>query len=304
MVWAARLGRGGAEQGRHEGDAVDFSRRTRAGEFGKGWEHVGKIRDEIGGAAGGDPAGPAGDEGHADAAFVEGELEAPQRAGALKKFGVLAAGGDRAVVAGEDDERVFGKFEFVEQVEQAADVAVETGDHRGADGAGFALGGVGFSAGKRFGLGPAVAIFSERIGGDCDLGVRRREGAEEEKRAVFISADEVERLAHEEILGIHGAAAGGVLGDLDALAVFPKVIGVVGVGVGLVDVAKEFVDALGGGCARAAEFAEAPFPDGPGGVTGGLEGGGERAVGGAQGKFAVGANGGVAAMQAGEKDGA
>ena len=103
-------------------------------------------------------------------------------------------------------------------------------------------------------------------------------------------------------MGVDRPAAVIVFRDFDALAVFPKVIGVVGVGVGLVDVAKEFVDALGGGCARAAEFAEAPFADGPGGVAGGLEGGGERAIGGAQGKFAVGADGSVAAVQAGEED--
>ena len=95
------------------------------------------------------------------------------------------------------------------------------------------LGGVSFSAGKRFGLGPAVTIFGERIGGDRDLGVRRGEGAEKEERAVLVAADEIERFADEQVLRIQGAAAGGVFGDFDALTVFPKVVGVVGVGLKL-----------------------------------------------------------------------
>ena len=159
----------------------------------------------------------------------------------------MAAGGDGAVVAGENHEGVGGEFQFIEQIEEAADVAVEARDHRGAGSARLLLRRVSLGAGKRFGLGPLAAIFGERILGHGDLGVRESERAEEEKRPIFVPADEIKGLAYEHILRIHGAAAVCVLGDLDAPAVFPKIIRVVRVGVALVDEAEKLVNALGRG---------------------------------------------------------
>lgn len=82
-----------------------------------------------------------------------------------------------------------------------------------------------------------------------------------------MAANKVERLAHKQILRIHGTATVFVFGDLDAPAVFPEMIGVVGVRVGLVDEAEELVEAFGGGRAGAGKIAEAPFADGARGIA-------------------------------------
>ena len=73
------------------------------GEVGGGGEEVPEGGGEVGGGVWGDVTGPAGDEGDADAAFVEVALGAAEGAGGVEEGGVDAALVVGAVVAGEDD---------------------------------------------------------------------------------------------------------------------------------------------------------------------------------------------------------
>ena len=77
--------------------------------------------------AGVDLAGPAGEEGDADAAFGEAPLGAAQGTGGFEKLGIVAAFLMVAVVGAEEDEGVVVEAELLEIIEKAGDVAVEAG---------------------------------------------------------------------------------------------------------------------------------------------------------------------------------
>ena len=76
------------------------------------------------------PAGPPGDQWHADAAIGQAALDAGEGTSRIKTGDVVFALVVRAVVAGEDDECVFGQPEFIEMFEHAPHIAVESRDHR------------------------------------------------------------------------------------------------------------------------------------------------------------------------------
>ena len=76
---------------------------------------------------------PAEDVRHANAAFVQHSFAALERRvvgdAVFVEAGALVAA-DAAVVAGENDERVFGQAELVERRHDSADAFVDAGDHR------------------------------------------------------------------------------------------------------------------------------------------------------------------------------
>src|SRR5262245_56974945 len=74
---------------------------------------------------------PAGAHRDANPAFVHIALDAAQTTVAVEEIRVGAALAVRAVVAGEEDERLVVNAEFLEQRHQTPDVAIHSRDHRG-----------------------------------------------------------------------------------------------------------------------------------------------------------------------------
>ena len=231
-----------------------------------------------------------------------------------KRREVVAAFVVRAVVAGEDDEGVVGEAELVEVIEQAADVAVEAGDH----------GGVALVLGRPIGggigavIGDMRAVFEVAI--SLVVGVRDDRAPIEEEGAGLMLGDELEGFVGEEIIGIEQTVAGvtaavvadggDVVGQGDFGFVAPEELGEVVVGVVLAEVAEEVIEAMVAGQAAFgfADVAEAPFADERGGVAGLLEDAGHGEILGAQGlgerisRAGVAAHAGVAVVLAGHED--
>ena len=253
---------GGAFQGRggvfEEGDEAFavlwlISGGLGGGDFDQGGVEIDVDGRDAAGRAGFGDAGPADDEGDAGAAFVEAAFAAAEggvvgdvAAFFHEAFAFVAA--DAAVVAGEDEDGVVAEVEFIKLGHDATDAFVDAGDHGGVDRVvvtGDA--GLGFEFLYEFFLG--------LIGGvDTEVGEVEEEGG------VFFALDEVDGFVGEEVSEV------GVFGD-------------VGFGVGLeVDVFaigdEGFVEAAFAGV-MAAAFAEVPFAEHGGGVTGGFEGLGE-----------------------------
>src|SRR5689334_8033649 len=80
-----------SEQGGYDGVTVEARGHVGAGQFGGGGQEVPEGPDLIADGSGWDAAGPSGDHGHADAAFVEGAFDAAQRAGAAEEGGIDTA---------------------------------------------------------------------------------------------------------------------------------------------------------------------------------------------------------------------
>ena len=131
-------------------------------------------------------------------------LKPAQRAVGVEAFGVLAAFAVRAVVAGEQHERVVGDAEAIERVEQPADVGVQPGDHRGLTLVGLGPVAVGVIA--QIGYLRAVAG-----GGPCFVvGVRQRWSAQYRKNGrVAVLLDEFQRFVGDQI----GAVSDFLRGD-------------------------------------------------------------------------------------------
>ena len=91
------------EQGRQNGDAVRAGRRRCTDHVCGGRKEIGEGGLQFGGRSGLNLAWPPGDEGSADAAFVEHPLVTTQPAGAPERFDALIVG---AVIRAEDDKCV------------------------------------------------------------------------------------------------------------------------------------------------------------------------------------------------------
>ena len=183
------------------------------------------------------------------------------------------------VVGGEEEESVVVEIEFFEKSEDVADCGVEAGHH----------------ASPFLGSDGPVLVFVRAEFGDDEGPVRNGGGEVEEEGLLPISfgmpPNEVQRAGVDEIEGVLSVvgvfnavgadAAFGVvlalllvivadvLGEFDLGSFLPEVGGVVGVGLALVEVAEEFVEALicGDSVGLAGE-AEAPLAEEAGGVAG------------------------------------
>ena len=161
--------------------------------------------------------GPADDERHARAAFPDRILAAAERPGRLVVAELLdgevlvAVVEHRAVVAGEDHQRVVGQLQAVERREQLADAPVELHD--------------------RVAAGPIVVLPTNR-------GVRHARhvdvvrGEVEEERLVLVPLDELDALAREGVghvfvfperglAALHVADAADAVDDRHVVAVAP-----------------------------------------------------------------------------------
>ena len=121
------FGEGFSVEGGEDTGAIEGLLDLTAGDFEEGGEKVdlgdhGIVFDSFGSAT-----GEADEEGFTDTAFVEHSFGAAEWVGS----GDAAEG---SVVGGEDDEGVFGEFEFVEGVEDLSDGTVHGFDHGGVFG--------------------------------------------------------------------------------------------------------------------------------------------------------------------------
>ena len=87
-----------------------------------------------------DVAGPANDQWNTNSTFIEVSLESSQ--GTIGQEVVFAVEQITTVVAGEEDNRLLVQAEFLEQVENAAYVPVQAGDHRSQGRTGSGLGSI------------------------------------------------------------------------------------------------------------------------------------------------------------------
>ena len=223
------------------------------GDFDQGGVEVDVDGGDAAGGGGLGDAGPADDEGDAGAAFVEAAFAAAEggvvgdvTAFFHEAFAHVTA--DAAVVAGEDEDGVFAELEFVEFGHDAADTFVDAGDHGGVNG-------VVVTADSRF----CFEFFDEFLFGLVG-GVDAEVGQVEEEGGVFFALDEVEGFVGEEVgeVGVFGDVGLGVGLEVDVFAIGDE---------GLVEAAVAGVVATA--------FAEVPFAEHGGGVTGGFEGLGE-----------------------------
>ena len=283
-----------------------IGRAGEAGEFEGGGGKVPEGRHVPGARAGGDATGPARGEGHPDAAFIQVTLDAAEGAAGAEEGVVLAVLGVRAVVGSEDHERVFVEAERLELGQQAADIAIEAVHHRGKEDRRF--GGAGLA-----GPGAGGLHCGDGVGGTLEVGVRRG-GAEVEverfpRRHGSGTFEEVLSLGGEEIVGVGAFLVTEILLErLDGGVAIEK-LGILVVGVGLVDEAVERIPALAPRRGIGVGLAEAPLADHGGGVARGAEALGDGEVAGLEGDTAavvaaadeVVAHSGVAGVVAGQE---
>ena len=173
----------------------------------------------------------------------------------------------RAVVGGEEDQRVRPQPELLQQVEDPADAPVQPGHHRGVAGPGRGVRLIAPLA-PIGGIVPAAPVLGERVLRDLDGHVRDGERQVEEEGLILVRGEEREGLGLEEVVRVLPARrAAGVALELDLAAVALEVAGIVVVGVPLAVVAEEVVEALAPGVALRADRAQAPLADAGGGVA-------------------------------------
>ena len=255
---AGRLG-GRAKQKPRDVAAVDHGlrRHRAAGQRHERGQQVDRARDRIAGGAGGNPAGPAGDRGHADAPFPGAPLAAPQRA---CRGEVLDRADPGPVVAREDHERLLVDTVIPQGIKHLPHAPVHLFD----------------PVAERAVAGAAAELLPRQ-----QRQVNRGVGQVEEERPVLRIADEGHGLVgvagHDLPLGVVGKQFGDLVvpherhHPLARLRRDPLHV----VGVGDPEVA---VEALAGG-QKLGLVAQVPLADAGGGVAKGLEPLGDRHLG-------------------------
>ena len=266
-----------SEERRGETQAVDLLGDGRAGQLAIGGQKIVEGAGQVVHRPGLDPAGPPGDEGDADAAFVELPLAVAERAVRLEELEVVAAHDvDRSVIAREHDDRVLVEAELCDQVEDSPHASVHPRDHRGVRGARLRVGQVALASivGR---VVPEVLILGERVLGDLHGDVGNRERHVEKERSVLVRLDEGERLLFHQVVRELPALPGAVVPfELDLLAIPIEEGRIVIVGVALAVVAEKKIEALPVGVPFGAVAAQAPLPGRGGRVAARLEELGDR----------------------------
>ena len=268
-VQRSPAGRGGSAQ--PEGRTVfavghKVGRDFHAGQRGDGGQEIDAADDRVFfDASGGDFARPAHEAEGADAAFVHAALTGAERAGAADAGvgGVTDAVVFGSVVAGEEDERIVGQPEFVEGIEQAADLGVQVGERSAEDlhlraevlGVGVILAGP-FAEGGIIRLGLEFRVDGQLFRRRLQRGVRDERPEVDVEGLVLVGPGELDRLVDHQRRG-----AGAEVGLL-AFVAKRRAGGILGLG---------HVDAIGLGGGRTGAVTEVPFAEVRGGVAGLLQ---------------------------------
>ncbi len=275
-----------AQPGGKDIQTIDVLGDRRTNQGGEGGEDIAREPDGWADESGGDPAGPTDNGGNADAAVVVIAFDAAERAGASIEGGVESALAMRAVVGGEDHQCRAVESEFGEELEETTDVVIHAGDHGGMAFHGFGP--------VEVGVGAEIGDFHAEFAG-LVVGVGDGEGEVEEERTGGVFADETECIGREEVMAVvladgsdAGAGGEGVaqdVGEFDPGFVPPEEGWVMVVGVVLVEIAEEVVEAMSGGqaCLGFAHVAQTPLADQAGAIPGLLEDAGHGEVVGAEG---------------------
>ena len=296
-----------AEEGRRKGDAIGGGQVSRgAGDFGQGGHEVGEVAHVVGDAAGPDVTGPAGEHGLADAALVEVGLAAAETRGAVEEIDedILPRPRLWTVVGGEDDEGVVVDAEALEESEEFADLAIESGDHAGELGVGVVGAEVAGPRVRPGELGPEALVGGPRVLGAGKFNVGENIGQVGEERAVRagLAGDIGHGLVVDLVLRVAPALPALVLRERELLEVTHEEVGVIEVGVDLTVLAEPGVETLADGDAWGVRSAEAPFAEAAGGVARGAQDFGEGDVGVVEVPVeAVVADGGVPGVEAGNQ---
>ena len=234
-----------------------------AGELDAGREQVLEACDVVAHRARGDVTLPPRDRRHADAAVVQRALDAAQWAVAVLELGVVTSLAMRSVVGREQDQRSLAEPQFVDAVDQPADVGIETVDARGETT--FRGGPVG----PLRELSDVRQVHTALAGLVVRVGDRRCEV--EEERPLPVPLDESERLFEEQVLApdlLFGREAGSELAfvrhdvrERHPLFLADQIGREVVVRVCLVEVAEELVEALVVRDPGRVLVAEAPLAD-------------------------------------------
>ena len=155
----------------------------------------------------------------------------------------------RAIVARKNHQRVFGNAEFVQHLQQRADVAVHARDHRGL----------------RFLIFRPGPVFVNVERGNFKPRVRNGVRQVQEKRIGLLVAHKLQCLAREQVVGIRVAV------EHDFLIVSPQVLRVIRVGFALAVVPKKVIEALIVGIALRTGIPQSPFANASGGIPGASE---------------------------------
>ena len=204
---------------------------------------------------------------HADAAFVQVPLHPAQRAVGIKSLDILPAFVVRAVVAGEQYQRVIVDAELLQRVDQSPDTFIHARDHRGLPFIGIGPRPIGVVAviGHFLAIAQCAASFI--------VGMRNRHRPKQKERPLSICAHKVDRLACDQIMTVFNflrriatgrvwlRVVGYYILQRDSLRIAPQKIGIVVVGVRLVEIAVEVVEALivGQALVAALRIAQPPF---------------------------------------------
>ena len=229
------------------------------------------VEDQVAYPAGLYSTGPAGEEGDAKTTLIEASFTPPELGPGLgvevwpKVATGMILGTETvlpAIVSGEENDRVVLQSELLEQVEDLSELPIDHGYHDG-----IILGFLGnlrvrhpFFALVEF---PRGFVFRDVV-----HPVRRGKGKVAEERLIFVFLDEAKGLFHDRVLGVGFAGSSAVVpGQVELLAVPNQVGRIKTVGVDLVVVAEEDVEAMFLGYARGIAPPASPFPESARGIA-------------------------------------
>ena len=181
----------------------------------------------------------------------------------------------RAVVGGEDEHRVVGNTQRVEQLHHVAHIAVEASHHRRERCQGSRRSSIGTATIRVFGgirhlvgFGNQAAVHViDAVVRQNQLGMRQRIAEEGEERLVGMLANELECLLMDGVGRIGDFALLVVLRQVDTRFVVPQMVGIIVVGQRLAVVAEELVEAHLCGIGHRAGITQAPLAEASGGIA-------------------------------------
>ncbi len=247
---------------REHADAVCTCWWSDARDLADGREHVPRGAHVVCHLSRGDSSGPAGDEWHPNTAFVDRTLAAAEWTRRLKEVGIRATEPieSRPVVAREAHERLLRQAEFIDEIENPANIAIHVRDHRRVAGPRRRVLKIAAMLIRSFGN-PAL-VFGQRRGRNLDREMRHGVRHVEKKRFFLMIANERQRLLGKPILRIRFASQRAIVSGQHLLdMVPPQEPRVVVVGMHLAVKAVEQVEALAIGISARAEVPKSPFAD-------------------------------------------